>query len=222
MASPAENGNKLANYPRIGTREELRALQHEFEITDPRLGFDVGGGNDVIDNYETVALYGWTASRAHRPQAPGTSRAIPFASTQTVFPPLVRRSGRGEGEDQAGEKEYPRCTQKRPGVRPAGLALCFHWSNPVFKDMLARLRAGLGIYWGVHPTNCRNTPTSCIARPKVEEFSSRSDPSVLALKAHLPQQQSLGSRMHGARHNDDERDLAQPAPVGTTATDLRA
>ena len=139
----------VAYYPDVKSHAEIEALRIRHEVTKPRTGLDVGDGTQVFENYSAVARYGWTGLKGD--DKDGFPHPGKLAG-QVVMKGWSRR-WYGEpavalAKTKAEKRKLHAAAQARGGIRPQGLALCFHWSNPLVKDYLARLRAGLGVYWG--------------------------------------------------------------------------
>lgn len=140
--------NKLTNF------EELRALQLEQNVTDARVLVDVGDGNNVREIYAAIARYGWTGLKGSA--AEGFPHPCPRNPGQTILRPWSRafygdpQVGKAKAKGKPGRPKGKGAARRpaRPGGLIPGLARCYHWSNPMVKDVLARLRAGEGVYWG--------------------------------------------------------------------------
>lgn len=182
----AEGGasRKIGYWPRFDTIEEVRALQIELGVKDARVGFDVGDGNDVVENYELIARYGWTGLKGsgaegfdHIETNSGRKIVKAFSKKWYGDPAVGKAKTKGE------KVKIHAAAQRRGGIHRAGLALCFHWSNPLVKDMLARLKAGLGVYWGRPEDECEEYKDGLDSEAKVEEFNTRTGRSYLRWKA---------------------------------------
>ena len=139
----------MAYYPVVNSRAEIETLRIKHGVIPQRVGFDVGDGNEALENYKAVAFYGWTGLKGdggegflHPGRVQGHLVEKPY-SRRWYGDPAVSLA-----KTKAEKRKLHSAAQKRGGIRPAGLALCFHWSNPTIKDYLARLRGGFGVYWG--------------------------------------------------------------------------
>ena len=164
---------KLGYWPRLETAEEIEAIRLQFGIKPARVGFDVGDGNDATENYEIIARYGWTGLKGNPAEGfdhlDATGRKIkkPFSKRWYGDPAVGKAKTKGE------KVKIRAAAQKRGGIRPQGLALCFHWSNPLVKDMLSRFRAGLGPYWGRPSDESPEYKDGLNSEARVSEFNTR-------------------------------------------------
>ena len=139
----------VAYYPAVSSRAEIETLRIKHDVIPQRVGLDVGDGNQAMENYKAIAFYGWTGLKGdggegfpYPGRAPGQPIIKPFSRRWYGDPAVTLAKTKGE------KRKIHAAAQQRGGARPAGLALCFHWSNPTIKDFLARLRGGVGVYWG--------------------------------------------------------------------------
>ncbi len=136
-------------WKKLGNFQELRALQLELGVTDARVLVDTGDGNNVREIYAAIALYNWTGLKGSA--AEGFPHPCPRNPGQTILRPWSRAF---YGDPQVGKKKGQKKGKGaarrpvRPGGLIPGLARCYSWSNPMIKDVLARLRGGEGVYWG--------------------------------------------------------------------------
>ena len=135
-------------WPRLENEAEIQALQRDLGITNNgRVLLDVGDGTAAIENYSMVARNNWTGLKGsdaegfQHPDPRGTGKRIIKAFSRPFY-----------GDPSLGKKGKKKASRARRKLRKPGTALCYHWSNPTFKDMLAILRGGLGLYWG-RPTD---------------------------------------------------------------------
>ena len=139
----------VAYYPQVKSHAEIETLRIKHEVTKPRVGLDVGDGTQVVENYRACAFYGWTGLKGdggedfpHPGREAGQLIKKPFSRPWYGDPAIGNAKTKGE------KRKIHAAAQRRGGLQRKGLALCFHWSNPTIKDFLARLRCGLGVYWG--------------------------------------------------------------------------
>ncbi len=139
----------VAYYPEVTSHAEIEALRIKHGVTKPRVGLDVGDGTQIFENYRAVSFYGWTGLKGddkedftHPSREPGEVIKKAYSRRWYGDPAVANAKTKGE------KRKIHAAAQQRGGIRPQGLALCFHWSNPTIKDFLARLRAGRGVYWG--------------------------------------------------------------------------
>ncbi|MBE7157440.1 MAG: phage terminase large subunit family protein [Rhodospirillales bacterium] len=174
----------LGYWPRLETAEEVETIRKELGIKSARVGLDVGDGNDVTENYEVIARYGWTGLKGsgadgfdHIEGNDGKKVVKPFSRRWYGDPAIGKAKTKGE------KAKTHAAAQHRAGVRPAGLALCFHWSNSLVKDRLSSLRAGRAGYWGRPSDECEEYKDGLHSEAKVEEFNTRTGRSCLRWKA---------------------------------------
>lgn len=124
-------GSRLVAFRRLNSWEEVRAMQQELAIPDKRVLVDAG--DEATEVYAWCARYGWTALAGRdRDCFHWPNPAKPGEPIRKLYSSPLR------GDSAKGKKAAS-------GPRFARL---FLWSTRGVRDILARMIAGSGNYWG--------------------------------------------------------------------------
>jgi hypothetical protein len=121
-------------FGRAATLQDARAFQLAYGVLDKRVLIDTSF--ETIDCYQICLRYGWTALKGDDQEwfnHEGNFRR-PYSVMIKADPTIgVKRA-------------------KKSKLKARRYARLYKWSNPTVKDLLAKLRAGKGRYWG-RPSN---------------------------------------------------------------------
>lgn len=142
--------SRLIAWGRAESDEELDLIAKEHEVKAQHVCIDSGAW--ATDCYMLACVYGWRCLKGdkdekrqgYRWKDPNNEEPIwkPYA------PPVRREPLFGmKAIDLKGDK-----VRKFKSRRKYQAAKLCRWSNPLIKDFLFNLRAGMGLYWGV-PAN---------------------------------------------------------------------